>query len=168
MSVSDARLWLLVLRRCQDELVCHGVPYSNLSSVARELRAGLGPDVLLVANDCAHSYTWSGGAFGWPAIPPEVDLVSADVYNFTNGTAEALEVIAFYERFIIPKLQPHQQALFCPGTFGCGPKFGLSFAEQQAQVVAKVGKTIRSSPKAMVEPSFSHQNYGFNCVFRWF
>lgn len=87
-----------------DELVCHGVPYSNLSAVAKELRAGLGPQALLVVNDCAHSYTWEGGAYGWPAIPAEIDLVSADVYNATNGTAEAAEIIAFYERFIIPML----------------------------------------------------------------
>lgn len=81
-----------------DELVCHGVPFANFSAVARALRAELGPSVLLLANDCGHSYTWEGGKYGWPSIPPELDLVSADLYNASDGEAEAHEIIAFYVR----------------------------------------------------------------------
>ena len=51
---------------------------------------------------------------------------------------------------MLPKLAPHQQAVFVPGTFGCGPSFGTSFEQQQAQVVAKLDvlfEYAKRSPK---------------------
>jgi hypothetical protein len=152
-----------------DELVCHGVPFANFSAVARTLRQELGPKVLLLANDCGHDYTWSKGPYGWPSIPPELDLVSADLYNASDGDAEAHEIIIFYERYVIPKLRGSQQAVFVPGTFGCGPKFGTSFAEQQAQVVAKLDvlfEYAKRNPKTggffgwkiLARPSFERGN----------
>ena len=57
-----------------DEVVCHGVPFENMTAVARRLRAGLGPSAILAINECGRSY----GIPSWPEIPPELDLVSAD------------------------------------------------------------------------------------------
>jgi hypothetical protein len=125
--------------------------------------------VLLLANDCGHDYTWSKGPYGWPSIPPELDLVSADLYNASDGDAEAHEIIIFYERYVIPKLRGSQQAVFVPGTFACGPNFGTSFAEQQAQVVAKLDllfEYAKQNPKIggffgwhlLARPSFERGN----------
>ena len=90
------------------------------------------------------------------------------MYN-ASGDAEAHEIVVFYERYVIPKLRGLQQAVFVPGTFGCGPKFGTSFAEQQAQVVAKLDvlfEYAKRNPKTggffgwkiLARPSFERGN----------
>jgi hypothetical protein len=33
-------------------VVCHGVPFENMTAVAKKLRAGLGPTAILAINDC--------------------------------------------------------------------------------------------------------------------
>ena len=93
-----------------------GVYFDNVSMVARRLRAGLGPRVKLAINigKCSRSEPlplrllskhqrraaavprdctlWPSGCHGngWPQythVPPELDLLSFDGYNWTNGTA---------------------------------------------------------------------------------
>ena len=77
----------------RDELVDQGVYFDNVSMVARRLRAGLGPRVKLAINIVPRDCTlWPSGCHGngWPQythVPPELDLLSFDGYNWTNGTA---------------------------------------------------------------------------------
>ena len=83
-----------------DELVCKGLPLSNLSAVASELRARLPPSTFLYTNECfetgdpcatAASCKGSGagpatcaGGYCQPAacaaVPPAIDYVSLDAY----------------------------------------------------------------------------------------
>ena len=47
-------------------------------------------------------------------LPAEIDLVSFDGYNWTNGTTEFEKHREFIEDQVLPGLLPHQRVLLCP------------------------------------------------------
>jgi hypothetical protein len=118
-----------------DEICCGNATCweAGLKPVTQKLRALLGPDAILYTNECANRDITE--------VPPELDLISVDVYGGylpgSNGTDEVTAAKAMYD-IVFPKLHPHQQVMLVPGTFACG---NLSFfpLEAQAQnVVAKL------------------------------
>jgi hypothetical protein len=123
------------LRFLGDEICCGNTTCweAGLKPVTQKLRALLGPNAILYTNECANRDITD--------VPPELDLISVDVYGGylpgSNGTDEVIAAKAMYD-IIFPKLHPHQQVMLVPGTFACG---NLSFfpLEAQAQnVVAKL------------------------------
>jgi hypothetical protein len=133
-----------LVRNIGDELVCSGVHLSNFSSLVKQLRLELGPNVILYANECCGTIgacdskhrCWEG------PIPPELDLISEDCYsapcrvpegtpygcnetkpyyerrNVWNVSWEWTDVKGHYESSIFPRLHPHQQVMLVPGIFG--------------------------------------------------
>ena len=123
-----------------DELICRGVPPSNLSSVAAELRRLLPPDIWLFTNECKGvHYCRTPGAKSW--ISPHLDVVSVDVYVTSAGTnasaaaGEAAAAKAYYEEWLFPQLHAGQKVAVVPGLFA---KAGEDHSAQDAALTAKL------------------------------
>ena len=123
-----------------DELICRGVPPSNLSSVAAELRRLLPPDIWLFTNECKGvHYCRTPGAKSW--ISPHLDVVGVDVYVTSAGTnasaaaGEAAAAKAYYEEWIFPQLHDGQNVAVVPGLFA---KAGENHVAQDAALTAKL------------------------------
>ena len=80
-----------------DEMVCNGLPFANFTALVTRIRAAVGPDTKLWANECCGTVAGAkGGAGEWLHVPPELDYVSYDCYSVPesakgyawNGTAE--------------------------------------------------------------------------------
>ena len=82
----------------------------------------LGLGFKILSNDACSS----GVFLSWLMIPVALDYISCAVYNVTSGAGEAEKIIAYYEKYIVPKLHPHQQALLVPGTFACETGIGTT------------------------------------------
>ena len=99
-----------------DEICCGGTPYSNLSSVAARLKAGL-PKAWIYTNECSEMASWPAlAADGSGGVPAGLDAISVDFYDEhnTDGKAEVDKNKEFYHKTIYPRLHDHQQALFVP------------------------------------------------------
>jgi hypothetical protein len=102
-----------------DELVCRGVPQSNLTSVTIELRKRLPHKIWLWANECESIHRFGN----WWS--PALDVVSVDLYSYETGNqtgkmlgvAEASHVKQYYEQYLFPLLGPHQKVAVVPGLF---------------------------------------------------
>lgn len=123
-----------------DELICRGVPPSNLSSVAAELRRLLPPGVWLFTNECKGvHYCRTPGAKSW--ISPYLDVVGVDVYvtsagaNVSAAAGEANVAKAYYEEWIFPHLHAGQKVAVVPGLFA---KAGENHAAQDTALTAKL------------------------------
>ena len=106
-----------------DEICCGGTPYSNLSSVAARLKAGL-PSAWIYTNECSEMHSWPKlDADGSGGVPAGLDAISVDFCDEhnTDGAAEVAKNKDFYTKEIYPRLRPHQQALFVPGVFASSP-----------------------------------------------
>ena len=68
----------------------------QLHAVAKTLRRLLGPKAILYLNECASSREWSFAGM----IPPELDLISVDLYA-NLGSHEVAEVSALPCNFSI-------------------------------------------------------------------
>eukprot|EP01047_Picozoa_sp_COSAG01_P005120 COSAG01_NODE_172_length_23108_cov_26.690496_18_plen_1009_part_00 len=101
-----------------DELLCRGVPHSNLSAVTAELRKRLPREVWLWANECEGVHTLGPSEVWWS---PALDVVSIDLYEYKTGkmlgAAEASHVKQYYEQHIFHHLGPHQKVAVVPGLF---------------------------------------------------
>ena len=108
-----------------DELLCRGVPPTNLSSVTEELRKRLPRSIWLWTNECESVHELGGSRGGRSkAVPwwsPDLDVVSIDLYEFPTGkmlgVEEADHVRGYYEHYIFPLLSPHQNVAVVPGLF---------------------------------------------------
>lgn len=149
-----------------DELVCSGLPLSNLSALATVLHDGL-PGAFLYTNecfatgitpcqtaaDCVNSTAWGAGHSGagpptcdqgtcaaavWPEIPSALDHISLDTYE--TGDCEYSRVDALLSRYVFPLLQPHQSAWIVPGLFGQNRTRGnhTIMAESDALLIQKL------------------------------
>ena len=104
----------------QDEVVAsHGVPFDKYAAVVKRLRALLGPDALLVANEGSDLMDWNLTAHSGPPeirVAPELDLFSLDFYDGwnTDGEWEVDMVRGIYEASVFPQLLPHQKAVLVP------------------------------------------------------
>eukprot|EP00947_MAST-08B_sp_MAST-8B-sp1_P001129 g1129.t1 len=125
-------------KKCEeDAYVVH--PLQNLTSVADLLRGQLGPSAIIYTNECSEIQQW-------PEIPAALNFISLDYYDEhnTNGTAEVDKDRAFYEKFVYPKLKPHQGVMLVPGIFASDPvhcKAGnqsCPLDAQAAQIVKKL------------------------------
>lgn len=81
--------------------------------------------------DCANGPEQGDKCWG-PKIPASIDLISLDMYcpvtcskmaacqsdGKYDPAAEVNWVRPFYEKVLVPRLQPHQQLFVVPGTFG--------------------------------------------------
>eukprot|EP01084_Bolivina_argentea_P086052 155545_1 len=106
-----------------DELVCTGVPFSNLSQVIDQIRVTVGNEILIMENECVDSFQ-PGNDWTWKSIPEGLNYVSADYYDVGNGTHEYEFIRSLYENNIFPMLRKtkygySQQVVFVPGTFAC-------------------------------------------------
>jgi hypothetical protein len=107
-----------------DEICCaHPKCWPQLDTVAKTLRQLLGPTAILYLNECAISHEWE---FSGP-IPADLDYVSVDLYA-NLGVTEVADAKTFYEKNVLPKLAPHQQAIVMPGTFACSTYPNKRFA----------------------------------------
>ena len=101
----------------QDEVVAsHGVPFDKYAAVVKRLRALLGPDALLVANEGSDLMDWNLTEHSGPPeirVAPELDLFSLDFYDGwnTDGEWEVDMVRGIYEASVFPQLLPHQKAV---------------------------------------------------------
>ena len=108
------------VRALQDEVVAsHGVPFDKYAAVVKRLRALLGPDALLVANEGSDLMDWNLTAHSGPPeirVAPELDLFSLDFYDGwnTDGEWEVDMVRGIYEASVFPQLLPHQKAVLVP------------------------------------------------------
>ena len=104
----------------QDEVVAsHGVPFDKYATVVKRLRALLGPDALLVANEGSDLMDWNLTEHSGPPeirVAPELDLFSLDFYDGwnTDGEWEVDMVRGIYEASVFPQLLPHQKAVLVP------------------------------------------------------
>ena len=114
--------------------------------MANVLRQELGPNVILFGNEACEGYI-----HGWPKIPASLDYISCDIYNVTNGTAEAETIIQFYDRLLLPRLHAHQQALLVPGTFACETGIGVT-RNQSSQTQMVLHKLERLQEYAQSQP----------------
>jgi hypothetical protein len=141
-----------------DELMCRGVPPSNLSSVAGELRQLLPKLVWLWTNECQGvHYNRHPEAKSW--VSPFLDVVSVDVYtgvknkhnphaiwNASAAAAEAAAARAYYIKRIFPLLAPGQRVAVVPGLFAD------STGNHATQDIAMVGKLKGYEAWAAAEP----------------
>jgi hypothetical protein len=130
-----------------DELVCGGLPYADLATVAAQLKSEL-PHAWLYTNECAEMQSWPPiDRWGNGGVPLGLDAISVDFYDEENrnGAEEVSKNRHFYEEVIFPRLRPWQKALFVPGIFASSPvnckAHGVScpLDAQAAQIVAKLG-----------------------------
>ena len=146
-----------------DELVCSGVPLSNLTAVVDRVRAGLGSTgVKLYTNECGGGLNQGTVAgcykaecrkeWAWSMVPAGLDWLSIDAYNEGNrdGAAEVALVRRRAEKVIFPLMHVHQSLVLVPGVFANSPagcqNSGLRcpLEEQSAQVVAKLRGYVRA------------------------
>ena len=61
-------------------------------------------------------------------------------HTVAQGKGEAEKIIAYYNKYILPKLHPHQQALLVPGIFACSTGIGVTQnrSSQTAMVMEKL------------------------------
>ena len=110
-----------------DEIVCGGMPVSNLSAVAafckQQLTAAGHAHALVYVNECKPSFTKPTGI---KMVPAGLDIISFDSYELSNRSSfqqpwwlqEPLENRAFAANVIVPKLHPHQRLMVVPGLYG--------------------------------------------------
>ena len=123
-----------------DELVCGGLPLSNLTALSQQLHDALSSVGLFVyTNECfregnlckndtdcapygsgagpASCHSGACKAAVWSHIPSGLDHISLDVYP-GNGRTEPAVSQSYAERYFLPMLLPHQSIWVVPGLFG--------------------------------------------------
>eukprot|EP01084_Bolivina_argentea_P257446 433747_1 len=119
-----------------DELTCsHGIPFSNVTAVADQLRNEIGNEPVIYDNECNTCFV-NGSNHQWPYMPESLTFWSYDYYDWDNGTHEAEFIINHYEKNVFKYLQYtkyeyQQQVLLVSGTFGCNGTSDLNFRLQQ-------------------------------------
>ena len=76
-------------------------------------------------------------------MAPDLDFVSIDLYmgfkpSDDNGTSEAVAARAFVEKWVYPRLAPHQKIFVVPGTFACSNLTYMPLAKSSRSVVEKL------------------------------
>eukprot|EP01052_Picozoa_sp_SAG31_P038846 SAG31_NODE_5267_length_2642_cov_2.352340_2_plen_312_part_00 len=129
--------------------MCNGLPFENFTALVSRIRAKVGPEPKLWANECCGTITGaSGGPGEWRHIPPELDYISYDCYSVPelvpgsaryrwNGSAEVVMARSSYEREIYPLLHPHQLVMQVPGLFGWNAS-QCSVDQQKAALIDKL------------------------------
>ena len=120
---SDGVTHSSTLQQLGDELCCWVADCWNrgLPELASKLRALLGENAVLYANECTPRLQHTGNA-SWESVqvPADLDLISVDIYGgpaYGGGRDEVSEVRQQYEHGLLPKLHSGQQALLVPGLF---------------------------------------------------
>eukprot|EP01050_Picozoa_sp_SAG11_P006256 SAG11_NODE_478_length_9117_cov_6.916168_8_plen_494_part_00 len=117
-----------------DELCCGGPAPAKCwaegyAPLTHKLRALMGPEMIIYANECAGEFDPiqnADPARNITEIPPEFDLISLDVYADYlppvlppgNASNEVTAAKTFYKS-MMSRMHPHQKAVLVPGTFAC-------------------------------------------------